>query len=188
MKNVVLFVLASVAVLFAGERPQNWQKTEFNMANFKADTVRRSTPFNVTDYENIVVAVKVNDTDAAGFAGDSVAMGLLWQRGYFIDNGSGAADTTWLRPSKFIDTVRISTATFPAATASIFPDSSMHNTFDTNNVTGVAVATYDIFPIWSPIARIVAYGLTGNNKSSFLSFGVEVSQRRYTKVNGLIGN
>jgi hypothetical protein len=136
----------------------------------------------VSDYENIAVTVCVDDTTLAGFANDSVKLYWYWQRGYIVTNASGLPDTTWKRPGLRGDTISLS-GSFLAAGSTMYPDSDVIGSLDSTFVTGYICSVRNLSPCWSPIARVVVKGLTGNKVLKGLALTVTVTRRKFLVVN-----
>jgi hypothetical protein len=169
--------LFAVIVLAAGlfaqtENYAGWGDTSV-LTTFRADSLKYSRAFLLSQYENLRVDFMVNDTDAAGFVSDSVKAYWGIQTGHPCLNSSGVVDTVWNHDLVIADTIDLLTTTnagpkyFAMDSAGNYANT--RKSIDTTNVTGFAVQSRNISPYWDVYVRCFAKGLTGNNKGSMLS-------------------
>jgi len=193
MKKCIAFVLlAAVSLMAAQVMPSNytgWSDT-CSFQSFKKDSLAYGPAFPSSAAENKVLMFMANDSTNAGFSGDSVKVAVGYQRGYIVMNSSGKIDTSW-RGIVIADTFDCLTAAnfliptaFTTQDSSTFYENMATGKIDTSYVTGFAVLSVPIIPIWSPIIRPVVKGLTGNKVGQYLKFWFLLQQRAYSTVRG----
>lgn len=162
-----LWVLLLAGIALAG-KPDNW--------NGYGDTVRVSgmyasqtvygLPMNLTDYEDMQIVMKVDDTTGTGFAGDSVAFHWGYQSGCVILNSSGAKDTVWQTMDMVVlDTCFVDSFGLMVKGKQAY-DGTITKTLkgvDTTSITGWAVQKRWVVPMWDVLIRPWAQGLGGKN-------------------------
>jgi len=167
--SIILFCILAVT---AQSQTYNVKTQSVSISNFAADSLRVSPSFTVSDFENIEVVVASPHADSSVFY-------YAWQRGY--TDGSGR--TVWRRPSMQIDTFNtlVGSNFYASGSSFVGSDSDVVHSLDTIGMLGSVMQTTHIVPIWSPIARIWAKGLTGNDKTNY-SLWFTINQRKYVRV------
>lgn len=183
MKTLIVGLVAlCVAAAFAQTDNYNGWKDTSQIATFKADSLKYSKVFLLSQNENLRVDILANDTSSAGFKSDS--MKLYWgiQLGHPTLNGTaGSIDTFWSPEHIMADTFDLTTTT-NAAVAYRGIDSTGAYTnrpflHDTLSVSGYAVQSRNIRPDWDVFFRVWIKGLTKNNVKEFVLARVAVYRR-----------
>lgn len=139
--------------------------------------------FQLSDFEDIRLIVKVNDTATAGFKSDSVGLIVGFQTGIEVLNGNGARDTCF-EGRVILDTLLASE--FGAVAEGLSgPDGSitiLRGGADTSSVTGFATASYWFVPEWDGLIRFWVKGLSSNEKTNALKLFLEPRRRIIVKT------
>lgn len=155
------------------------------ITTFKADSLKYSSVFLSSAFENKRVVVAFNDTDAAGFKSDSVKFYYYIQTGARVYNSSNKIDTQWTS-GPILDTVDMLTAgNYTLALTAMGTDGTFLDQakyIDTTWVSGYAINARNFSPPWAPLIRFAFKGLTGNNVGSFIKLRVSLVQRAYIPV------
>lgn len=188
---VTVILLFVVNTCIQAEEPYNYNgylSDTSKITTFRADSLKYSRPFLLSQYENTRIRVLFNDTSAAGFATDSVKFYYFIQIGSPCLNASGKLDTAWNANPIIIDTVDMLTAgNFTTQYSSLLNDGTFTETMkviDTSNVTGYATNSHTFPLLWDVFARVGVKGLTGNNKDSFIKLRIDRIARVGIKTKG----
>lgn len=157
------------------------------ITDFRADSLKYSKTFLLSQYENTRIRVVFNDSSSAGYASDSVKFYYFVQFGSPILNASGKLDTAWNNNPIIIDTVDMLTAgNFVQQYSSLLNDGTFTEAMkviDTVYTTGYATNSH-CFPLfWDVFCRVGVKGLTGNNKDSFIKLRIDRVARVGVKTN-----
>jgi hypothetical protein len=146
----------------------NLRVQNLQISGMAADSLKSSAWFRVTDFTYIAAIVRTPV--------DSSAYILGYQRGYIGPDMEVRAQ----RPIMPIDTLNTNTATF-ATSGTFLPtasDSDAVKTVDSIGLSPMCSMKRVITPLWSPVARIVCKGVTGNKKTRY-NIGVTINQGKY---------
>jgi len=116
----------------------------------------------LTDYEDMEIAMKVDDTTSSGFAGDSCKFHWGYQTGACILNSSGVKDTVWQTEDMVVLDTCLTDSFGLAVKGYQEMDGTIHKTLravDTTSITGWAVQKRWVVPMWDIIIRPWAQGL-----------------------------
>lgn len=189
LSKVILLLCLSLAAVWAGE-PLNYNgylSDTSNITDFRADSLKYSKTFLLSQYENSKFRVVFNDTTAAGFANDSVKFYYFVQLGAPVLNGSNKLDTSWNNNPIVIDTVDMLTSgNFATQYSYLGSDNTfteVMKVIDTTYVTGLACNTHTFTIPWDVFVRVGIKGLTGNNKDAFLKLRIDRVARIGIKTN-----
>jgi hypothetical protein len=156
-----------------------------NVSTFKKDSLKFSKVFNLTDYENRVGLLLINDTTNAGIRRDSAKVEVGYRLGYIVLNSTGNIDTAWLG-LRIKDTTNLLDSTRALSNTTRFLDTNyVPGYYDTTNVTGFAVAPL-VFPAgidWAPLIQWYAYALTGTKAGQFIRLRFAFPKRLGSKIN-----
>lgn len=181
MKQTVLLILCifSLSQAWLSENYTGYGDTS-QIANFKADSIKYSRVFSYSGYYNIRADLLVNDTAAAKFGSDSIA--LVWgiQTGHPILDSAKARDTAWSKELYILDTLVRSSATFRDTMILIGLDgaySNVRNIADTVSVRGFIKQSKAPSIEWDVLYRGFVKGLTGNRKGKPLMVRFSFTRR-----------
>jgi hypothetical protein len=181
MKKVLLAVALLAGVVFGQTENYSGMNDTAVIATFKADSLKTSKAYTLSQFENLRVDVLVSDTSAAGFASDSVKLYWGIQTGRICWNSSGTRDTAWSNERITLDTLDMLTTTNAALKYNAMDNTGAYtNTLkahDTLSVSGFAVQSRNISPEWDVLFRCWVKGLTGNKVGRFLVFRFNVVRR-----------
>lgn len=178
MKKLIFSVLLIVGIVNANSMRdtvvQNWNGYRDTVSitdTLDSATVYYSSrSFKLTDYENIRINVKCDDTTAAGFANDSV--NFVW--GYQTGSATLDTSTSTTNTSPSLDTIWDSRVTVDTMVADSFGVSNVKTygtdgvitqtwgTADTSSVSGFATMSHNISPEWDCVIRFWVMGI-GND-------------------------
>jgi hypothetical protein len=180
-KLSICLLILSLGVIAAPAKNWDGLYDTSGISTFKADSLKFSRVYNLTDFENRVGIIQINDTTSAGYKVDSVKAETGYRLGLIVLNGNGALDTTWgeLRAK---DTINLLDSTKAIANANRYSDTgSVLGLYDTLNVTGFACQRIQ-FPSgidWSVCIQFYIKGLTGNKKGQFIRTWFAFPRRLY---------
>jgi hypothetical protein len=178
-RKIILVGLIALAVnSFGANNSTGWLDTVGITARCTTGVVANTKCFQLSEYEDIRLLVKVNDTSSAAYSTDSVSFIVGYQTGVEVLNGSNLRDT--LFGSKIIlDTVSASEfgTVAEGLSASDGSITLARGGFDTLSVTGFATGTYWFVPEWDGLIRFWVKGLAANNKGSALKLFLEPKRR-----------
>jgi hypothetical protein len=186
VKSACGFILALFVVVQAGLNWNGLLDTAI-ITGFKADSLKYSKGFPLSQYEDIRASLKVDDTDVTGFYGDSVDIQWGWQTFHLCYNSSGVADTCFDQRviADTLDTAAIGKCEVVLGTS----DSSgvvfrSHKYADTLGCSGFAVQSKWFLPEWDEYVRFWVKGIVGNNRvaGGALRVVVDVKRRNYVNV------
>jgi hypothetical protein len=185
MKKGIIAVLLAVSVCLGGNL--NYTSTLYRITGFKADSLKYTPVFGVSDWENFAVSIGWDDGDAAGFGGDSAKFCYFAQFGWPTENSTGNVDTFWLPTNYGIDTLKDS-AGYWGIKASQMDSTGVlvdrGSSIDTTSVSGLCTSGRTLSVPWAVFGRIGIKGLTGNNVGSNLKMQVNVVRRNALKTDG----
>lgn len=178
MKSI-LIVLMFVAFSFSVDMNYNGYGDTSLISNFKADSLKYGKIRTLSQYENVVIDVWVNDTSSAGYASDSIGFYWGYQTGHPFRDGSGTICTLWTRPRVMVDSFVMSSAikkdTFTIADSN-YTYYTFYNVVDTSK-TDFARQSKLIVPQWDVFYRTWFKGKASNKKIRFLSIR-DIAYRR----------
>lgn len=166
-----------VALLFGQNLNYNGNNDTGTFASFKADSLKYSAIYSLSGFENLRVDMMANDTNAAGYASDSIKFVWGIQTGHPAYNRSGLMDTVWCDPL-LVDTMQVSNATktyIVLGTDGTF--STVKGLVDTLTVTGYAYQSRNFAPEWDVWFRVWARGITGNRVGGWVKSHYAVYRR-----------
>lgn len=175
-------IVSILLFVFAASAQHNIKQTLFKINDFKADSLKYTPVFNLSDYENIKLSLRINDTSAAGFASDSVNCYWGIQYGEVTVNYADVKDTEWVNPMFVVDSCRFDAANFVTSTSTSTSDTLDPLAICTTYVSGLAIQSRMYQPYRMPIARLWIKGVTGNELTSFLRTQFLVTQCKYSRV------
>lgn len=185
---VAALLLCLNVVIWAGE-PLNYNGylvDTSNITTFRADSLKYSRVYSLSQYENSRIRVCVDDTSAARFASDSVKFYYFVQIGSPCLNSNNKLDTAWNNNPLIIDTVDFSSSgCFTTTYSTLLNDYTYTETMkliDTSNVTGFATNSHTWPALWDVFVRVGVKGLTGNNKDAFLKLRIDRIARNGVKT------
>jgi len=153
---------------------------------FRADSLKYSKAYSLTDYEALRVTVFVDDTSSAGFDSDSLLFAWGIQTGTPVLNSSGGRDTLWNPLCLVVDTLDlVDDATIGLSYGLVGTDgtySDVLSLIDTLSVSGWAAQSRVVTPRWDVYFRGWFQGLTGNITGSFAKLWFAPERRRHQKV------
>lgn len=174
--------------LFAGE-PLNYNGylvDTSKITDFRADSLKYSRVYLLSQYENSRIRVCVDDTTAARFASDSVNFYYFVQTGSPCLNSNNKLDTAWNINPLVIDTVNFAATGCFTTTYSIlqtdFTYSETMKLVDTTSVTGFATNSHTWPALWDVFVRVGVKGVAGNNKDAFLKLRIDRIARNGVKT------
>jgi hypothetical protein len=182
MKKLLVILLCAGAIVAQTENYNGWNDTS-QIVNFKADSMKYSKVFLLSQNENLRIDMMADDSSATGYASDSVKFYWGIQLGHPTLNGtgSGTKDTFWSNELITLDTFNMRVTT-NAATAYRLVDSTGTYTnapqsHDTLSVTGFAVQSRQFSPAWDVYFRVWLKGLTLNKVGKWVECRVAVFRR-----------
>lgn len=178
MKKILSSVLLMAAVLIAAPNTTGLNTASAISTICTTNVVAYSNVYDLSDYEDLRLIVKVNDTSSAAYSSDSVAFQFGYQTGVDILNASGTRDTCW-DVRVIIDTM-LASEFGTVGEAKAGADGSITRAYagaDTLNVTGFATLSRWLVPEWDGLIRFYVKGLAANNKGSALKLYMEPRQR-----------
>lgn len=184
---IVWVIVWSIAIARAGDDNWSGYGDSAIISSFKADSLKYSKQFKLSEYENLRATVFANDSDEAGFVNDSTRFVWGIQTGHWAFNTtkSSLPIMVWA-PRMVVDTFDMLTT---ANTVEQFLIMLNDYTFtaplkyiDTTTFTGYAIQDRAIIPEWDAYFRFWFKGLAGNNGTSFLDLYVQIAQRKSVKV------
>lgn len=184
--KVLLFVLSCLCFVGAQNLNYNGFLDTSNITTFRADSLKYSKAFPLSQLENFVLDVCVNDTSAAKFAGDSVKFYWWIERGHPALNAAGTLDTIWntINPL-LVDTFFVTAGKYTQTFATLGTDGSFLTTaqlIDTTSLADFMVQSRSFAPPFDVLVRVGHKGLTGNEKGSFLVLRDAVYRRAAVRV------
>jgi len=184
MRLLILIGILAAAAIAGPDNVSGYGDTS-SVAGFRADSVKYSKWFSLSNYENLVAVCLTNDTGAEGFANDSVYFSWGIQYGDPVLNSNGKQDTAVRNALVMIDSMHALSANFALKYGSF--DSTGTEALglkgiDTNFVTGFMTQSRSIAPEWHAYCRFFAKGETGNNVSGFLRLRFAMVRRNYVLV------
>jgi hypothetical protein len=165
MNKVLFLIVAMFGVSLGAVNNWNGYNDTLNVHGFKGTSTSYTGVLSFTDYEDIAVVVMANDTDAAGFANDSISFSYGYQMGYLVYNSSGVRDTLW----------------WPSA-GTLLDTITSPTTCDTSVVSGWAAQANTWDCPWGPVIRFQVTGLAANNKANPLKCRIAVLRRLYSET------
>lgn len=181
MKKLLAIMLCAACVVAQTENYQGWKDTS-QIASFKADSLKYSKVFLLSQYENLRIDMMANDTSSAGFKSDSLKFYWGIQLGHpSLCGTAGTLDTFWSNEYIMADTFDLTTTTGAAVayrgidSTGAFTNKPMIH--DTLSVSGYAVQSRNIKPDWDVYFRVWLKGLTKNNVKEFVLARVAVLRR-----------
>lgn len=184
---MVWVLLWSVAIAKAGDDNWNGYGDSAIISSFKADSLKYSKQFKLSEYENLRVTVFANDTDATGFASDSLNFAWGIQTGHwaYTTTRTSSPVMDWA-PRMVIDTFDILTSGNTVEQFFYVLNDLTFTTplkyIDTTTFAGYAKQNRLISPEWDVYFRFWFKGLAGNNKASFIKLIAQAAQRRGVKT------
>jgi hypothetical protein len=188
-KLIALFVILAAGMVSAQTENYGAWKDTTGIVGLVSDSLKYGSVMKLSPYDQTAFIVAANDTDAAGFANDSINFSWGYRLGWTTMNANGKLDTVW-KYRVIVDTFDITTAgnRIVFGTTSTTTDMTtgkevyLPKKIDTLNVTGMAVQATPITPIWAPLIQPWAKGLTGNNLGSPVKIFVTIQHRLYQPV------
>jgi len=191
LKTLIFSTLALVVLLLsavgfntsAAENASGWRDTVGIATKCTTGVLVSTKCFPLSDFEDIRLVVKVNDTATAGFKSDSVGLIIGYQTGIEVLNGSGVRDTAF-ESRVILDTLLSSE--FGAVPEGLSnADGSItiaKGGADTSSVTGFATTSYWFVPEWDGLIRFWVKGLSSNEKTNALRLFLEPRRRLWVKT------
>lgn len=177
-------LILAIAVLFlagsgySAPNATGWGDAHRITAICTTGVIAYTKVYPLSDYEDMRVIVKVNDSTAAGFGSDSVSFIFGYQTGIEVLNGSGLRDTCW------DDRINIDTLTRSGfgivGSGTTNSDGTVNRVWagsDTLSVTGFATKSRWIVPEWDGLVRLWVQGLAANKKGARLVLLLEPRRR-----------
>jgi hypothetical protein len=152
-----------------------------NVPSFRVDSLKVTKAFQLSAYENLRIDILCNDTTTAGFTLDTANFKWGFQTGHQIMNGSGKLDTLW-NPQRIVcDTFKTLSGVY-GLQYTILDSTGVYNEIgkiiDTTSVSGFAVQSKNISPMWDCLIRVWVKGLSGNQTHTFLKLWVNIVHRK----------
>lgn len=184
---LLLFVLVSLGFSVNNPKVTNWVgylDTAIISTVLDSGTVYYGRVFNLTEYEDCRMVNMVNDTDEAGFAGDSINYIWGYQTGAIILNALNVVDTAW-DDRMVVDST--AAGDFGKDTLGVVDPTGtltrLYKYSDTLNVTGYAYQSRWIIPEWDCLWRPWAMGIGGlMNKQSAPDLRFAIIRRNGSKI------
>jgi len=165
--------------------PKNWNGTgdSCRIDGFNGTDLLYGKAFNLTDFEDISMCLKVNDTTSTGFVSDSIWCRWGYQNGRLYLDTTGSIDTSWGNRI-VVDTLVTDslgkTYVGKITVTGTITDQGMIG--DTLSLLGWATQDRVITPGWSPLIRPWIQGITGNIVVTPLKVQFEVNQKLGTNM------
>lgn len=188
MLNKIL-VLAIAVVSLGFSKSDNWNgwKDTSNISGFRADSLKYSKVFELSDWENLRIDVMANDTATANLSADSTKFYWWFETGHPCLNASNLLDTFWQKADPLvIDTFDITTAGNRAITYRLLGTDGVFSgpskTIDTSTVSGFAVQSRALTSECDVWFRIGHKGMTGNKTSTYIKLRDNIVRRAASNV------
>jgi hypothetical protein len=193
MKRILSIVLAA-AFAVSAQNNLNWNGFDSSqIATFRADSLKFSKPFILSNAENKLLVIVYDDTANAGRNGDSVKASVFYQLGSPIITGDKTYDTVWtncipldtiaaLTTANYYNPLTATGATIWSLDASTDLATRPHSQVDTTLGTSSSALWVGFTPYWSPYIRFGLKGLTGNKVGRFIPTRIYFAQRKYVNV------
>ncbi len=162
----------------------DWLDTSIVSTTLDSAEIIYSDVFNLTNFEDCRIMLKVDDTSSAGFANDSIALILGYQTGSFTLNSSSTRDTSWDYEAALDTMLSANLGSKPrAATDSVGILYRSSGMIDTSSVSGYAIMQVWFIPEWNEVIRYFVEGYDGSNeKGSDLIIIIEQKRRHHIPV------
>jgi hypothetical protein len=192
MKIVLLVLLAVLSV--SAQNNLNWNGYDSaQISTFRADSLKFTKPFVLSNAENKLVCVVYDDTSNAGRNGDSVMAAIFYQLGTPVLSFVGVIDTAWsncipidtitgLTTANYYNPLTATGATKWALDASTDLATRPHSQSDTTISTSSSSLMAGFTPYWAPYIRFGIKGITGNKVGRFIPMRLFFAQRKYVNV------
>jgi hypothetical protein len=184
--------LLSVAIICQAQSNLNWRGygDTAAIANFKADTLRFSKAFNLTNGENKAVLIHAEDTANAGRGGDSINFYYGYQLGFPNYTVTGMYDTTWTQAmpidtfstrtaARFYNPNALTGAAFFSVDSTTDAINSLYHGVDTSSSGSNSYQWHSFVPQWAPLIRFYFKGISQNRIGKFVRVRVNLYQRKY---------
>jgi hypothetical protein len=174
----IMFIVAMCFPVMGADNATGWGEGSRITAICTTGVIAYSNVYPLSNFEDIRLLVKVNDSTAAGFGSDSISFEFGYRTGIETKNGSGARDTVWDDLILIDSLLKTQLGTLGSGTCS--SDGGMTRTWtgaDTLNVAGFAVMSRWFVPEWDGLIRFWVRGLAANKKSARLVLWLEPRQR-----------
>ena len=185
-KKVILSMVFASAILFnlsAASNTSGFLDTVRIATKCTTGVVINTKCFELSNFEDIRLVVKVNDSVTAGFKNDSVGLIIGYQTGIEVLNNNGARDTAF--GSKVILDTLLSSEFGAVSEGLSNADGSItisKGGADTSSVTGFATTSYWFVPEWDGLIRFWVKGLSSNEKTVPLRLFLEPRRRLWVKT------
>ena len=179
-KKLMMVLLVSVFFCFGYENYGGWDESYAISDTLGAGEIEYTAASRLSQYEDIRVIVKADDSTEAGFASDSVAIEYGYQTGTLTLNSSGEKDTLW-DDLIVLDTM-LSSDFGTVGSGLVASSGALTHTWggaDTLSVTGYATQSRWFVPEWDFLIRFYVKGLAGNLAGDNLDLYVEPKRRIY---------
>jgi hypothetical protein len=175
---VVAAVLFMTGTGYSAGNTTGWNDTARITAICTTGVVAYTRVYPLSDFEDMRIVVKVNDSTAAGFASDSVSFSFGYQTGIEVLNSLGKRDTCW---DDLITVDTVNKSDFGTRGSGVSAsDGSVTRTWggaDTLLVTGFATMSRWVIPEWDGLVRLWVRGLAANKKGAPLVLFLEPRRR-----------
>ena len=192
MKQVIVSLILSLLV---GSAAGAWLDPPLNyegygdtnqISAFKADSLRYSKVFPLSQWENLRVRICFNDTAATGYANDSANFYYFIQTGAPCLDAGGKLDTAWDPNVIMVDTIDPATAgNWGKKYNQLYNDGTFTETMktlDSAEVTGYATNSHALSMPWNVYLRVGVKGLSHNKIGKFIKVRVDVLRRDHVNV------
>jgi hypothetical protein len=192
----IIAVLLSVAFVANAQTNVNYKGygDTAQILTFKADSFKQTKAFNLTNAENKVLILNIDDTTNAGVSGDSIKCAIGYRFGFPLPALNGSMDTAWsgLIPLDTCDIVGAtglySHLTYSGTIWSLDATTDLsqrpHSAVMSTGK-GTAATAYMVIPFtppWGAYIRFYVKGLTGNKIGATIKTRVTFEQRGWIPV------
>lgn len=180
MKRIKFLSVLLVAAffVFGRENTTGFLDTAAITDTLTTGTVAYTRCYPLSEYEDMRLLIKVDDTTAAGYAIDTVGIIVGYQTGCIALNSSGLRDTVY-DDLITIDTI-LSSEFGDVGSGTLASSGVLTHSWggaDTLSVSGFAVASRWIIPEWDQYIRFWVEGLASNNQNAPLKLYIEPKRR-----------
>ena len=179
-RRIMMILLMAVFFVFGYENYNGWDVSYGISDTLGAGEYSYTAASRLSQYEDIRVIVKCDDTTTAGFASDSVAIEYGYQTGTVTLNSAGNKDTLW-DDLIVIDTM-LDSDFGTVGSGTVASSGVLTHTWggaDTLSVSGYATQSRWFVPEWDFLIRFFVKGLAGNNADDNLELYLEPKRRIY---------
>ena len=188
IRNTIIFVTLLCAVAFSWTKydaTDNWNGNDTSTTASiyaKFDTLKFTKAFKLSQFENLRVIVKTDDTTTARFASDSIGVRWGYQTLCPSLSSTGVADTTFDQLIKVDSILPANFGDNKARIGTIATDGTITRSdaiVDTLGPSGYVTQSRWIQPEWDVYIRFWVRGITGNKITTACPVVFEVQRRVY---------